>query len=97
MFHIVKSDRWIGYAALICAVVVFPADRILDSVDLEARGGLIPFFIFIILSPLGLYFALRGVFVGHWPSRVCAGVALVFFVWLVYSFIMELAGMKTSA
>jgi prepilin signal peptidase PulO-like enzyme (type II secretory pathway) len=97
MFHIVKSDRWIGYAALICAVVVFPANRTLDSVDPAAQGGLIPFFIWLFLTPLGLYFALRGVFVGHWPSRVCAGVALVFFIWLVYSYIMEVAGMKTSA
>jgi uncharacterized membrane protein len=88
MVHIIKSDRWLGYAALVCAAIVILVPWLIQ------RESLAVVFVVYCLGPFGLFLALRGVFVGRWPSRICAGVALIFFGWLLYSFIAALMSAK---
>jgi hypothetical protein len=89
MVHILNSDRWLGYAALICAVTVFLALRMMTP------DAMAPVFIYVCLGPLGLYLAFRGVFVGRVTSRGCAGIALAYLGWLLYSQIYTLATVKS--
>jgi hypothetical protein len=84
MIHILKSNRWTGYAALICAAVVTS----LLWIDAHAHGETLAAIMTVYcLAPLGAYFAVRGLFVGSLPSRICSGLALVFFGWMLYSLI----------
>ena len=81
--HIIKSERWLGYAALVCAVAVFFLLRIIQPDGLRASVT------DVILGPLGLGLALYGLFRGSsLPSRICAGIALVYFGWLGCSWVM---------
>jgi len=80
MTHIIKSDRWLGYGALICAIAVIIS---VSNAKLPAgQAGLLPVIICICLGPLGFYLSMRGVFVGSWLSRVIAGLALIYFGWM---------------
>jgi hypothetical protein len=93
MTHIVKSDRWLGYGALICAVAVIFS---FSNAKLPAgQAGLLPVIICVCFGPLGFYFSLRGVFVGRWPNRVFAGLALVYFgywaLWIIHDLLTPLA------
>jgi hypothetical protein len=80
MIYITKSDRWLGYTALVCA-----ATAILMFWNI--RHELLAVAVMVCLGPFGLYLALRGLFVGSWLSRICAFVALAAFGWLTYMFI----------
>jgi hypothetical protein len=92
MIHILKSDRWLGYAALVCAVVVTLLGW-LDAYLSRGQSALVVIPIYC-LSPLGAYLAIRGLFGGSVSNRVCAGLALLFFVWIAYSLIMALNAAK---
>ena len=92
MIHILKSDRWLGYAALVCAVAV----TLLDLLDAHFSHGpsasvVIPIYL---LSPLGAYLAIRGLFGGSAANRICAGLAVLYFAWVACSVIMALNAAK---
>ena len=73
MAHTSKIDRWLGFAALICAAVVFIACRTMTP------DGLALIFVYCCFLPLGLFLALRGLFVRCLSCRIPAGVALIYF------------------
>jgi hypothetical protein len=79
MAHAFNSDRWLGYAALVCVALVIAVPR---------SGFLSADLLFVLtasLAVLGLYCGLRGAFLGGWLSRVCAGLSMVFWIWVIYS------------
>jgi hypothetical protein len=88
MTHILKSDRWLGYAALVLAAVVILTPFIFR------RDALVGFIDIYCLGPVGLYLSIRGLFVGHLPCRICAGLALVVFGWLLYSLIVTFSSVR---
>jgi hypothetical protein len=92
MIHILKSDRWLGYAAFVCAIAVTLLG-LLDTQFSRGQSALVVIPIYC-LSPLGAYLAIRGLFGGSVANRVCAGLALLFFVWLAYSLIIALNAAK---
>jgi hypothetical protein len=75
MIKIHKSDGWTGYAALICASVLTLVPLAIDFRRQDVAGLVFA----ICFGIFGLYFALRGLFLGSLPNRICAGVALVYF------------------
>jgi len=81
MIHMFKSDRWVGYAALTCAALVFLATRFYRGQE--------PLYIlaFISLLVFGIYCGVRGLFSGTWLNRICAGLSMVYWSWIVYSFL----------
>ena len=74
MAHDFKSDRWAGYAALFCAAIatLFP---------FIFNGTSFVIYLTYCIGPIGLYLAVRGVFIGPMPSRVCAGIAFFIIAW----------------
>ena len=88
MTHALNSDRWLGYATLICVVltVVMPRCAFLPE-DMR-------FALAASVAVLGLYCGLRGVLLGRWLSRACAGVSLVFWVWLLYSLMLAFRSVR---
>jgi hypothetical protein len=79
MVHIYKSDRWSGYASLICAVTVFLVPWVFDLRNHDLAGLAFA----ICFGTFGLFCALRSLRLGSLPNRICAGVALVFFAWIL--------------
>jgi len=71
MIHILKSDKWFGYGALICVVFVFLTPWIVGVPEPTFSGYLIVGLIYG-LVPVGFCLSLRGVFVGNWLNRICA-------------------------
>jgi hypothetical protein len=88
MTHILKSDRWLGYAALAFAAVViltpliFRGDALIGFIDVYCLG------------PVGLYLSIRGSFVGRMPCRICAWLALGIFGWLLYSLVVTFSSVR---
>jgi len=80
MLYITRNDEWLGYGALICAASVALLSWLIRQEFMAAT-------FMICLEPLGLYLAVRGMFFGRWPGRVCAGVAFLILAWSVYAFI----------
>lgn len=78
MIKIHKSNGWTGYAALICAAVLTLVPLAFDFRRQDVAGLVFT----ICLGIFGLYFALRGLFLGSLPNRICAGVTLVYFAWI---------------
>jgi hypothetical protein len=81
MTHTFKSGRWLGYAALTCAALLFCATRF--------RPGPEPLYLLALISLLvfGIYCGVRGLFSGAWLNRICAGVSVVYLIWMVYFFL----------
>lgn len=79
MTHMFKSNRWLGYAALICAALMFLTSRF--------RLGSEPLHVLAVISlfMFGIYCSVRGLFSGPWFNRICAGLAMVYWGWIVYS------------
>jgi hypothetical protein len=88
MTHIVKSERWLGYAALLCAafVVIVPRFSIYSQ----------PFFgaAVICVAVLGVYSGMRGFFVGSKLSRVCAALTWPYWAWIIFSLLVALMRAK---
>ena len=78
MVHELKSDRWLGYAALICATIVIAVVRFAPPSIVASN------IVLISVGPCGLYLAIRSVLIGNMSNRICAGFALVFLGWLIY-------------
>ncbi len=81
MPHMFKSSRWLGYAALTCAALMFFATRF--------HLGPEPLYILALISLLvfGIYCGVRGLFSGTWLNRICAGISLVYLIWMVFLFL----------
>jgi len=81
MTHMFKSDRWLGYAALTCAALIFLATRF--------RPGPEPLYVLALISLLvfGICCGVRGLFSGTWLNRICAGLSVVYLTWRVYFFL----------
>ena len=79
-----KSGRWLGYAALTCGVLLFFATR-LHLGQLRQQ----PLYILALISLLvfGIYCGVRGLFSGTWLNRICAGISLVYLMWMVFLFL----------
>ena len=92
MTHIFKSNRWLGYAALVSAAAVI-ALCLVDSHFSRGQSLTVVSLIYC-LSPLGAYFAIRGLFGGSVANRICAGLALLYFVWMIYSVVVALNAAK---
>ena len=72
MTRALENDGWLGYAALACAAIIVAASRFgMVSEPIRALVG-------ISVIVFGVYCAVRGVFCGRLPSRLCAGLALLF-------------------
>jgi len=71
-------DTWLGYAALFSVALIAVASRF--SAGSEAVRAVIG----ISLTVFGVYCAVRGVFVGGIPARICAGLSLVFWCFIAY-------------
>ena len=84
MAHFLQSEKWIGYAALCFAVLVILAFRFHFGTTLAG----------VCLVPLGFYCGVRGLFVGPWYGRVCAGLSMV--VWLLGAYGILVAMSKVS-
>jgi hypothetical protein len=78
MTHVFHSDKWLGYAALACSALMLLQWRFWGGSE---TGRVI---IIVCLFVFGAYCAVRGMFTGRWPSRLCAGLSTIFWVWLVY-------------
>jgi hypothetical protein len=81
MTHTFKSTKWLGYAALTCAALLFFATRL--------RPGPEPLYILAIISlfVFGIYCGIRGLFSGTLFNRVCAGASVFFLIWMVLFFL----------
>jgi len=88
MTHILKSDRWLGYGALISIALLFVVPRLSDTSQPALETALMGVAVF------GLFAGLRGVFVGGKLSRVCAGLTWPFWAWMIYSLISALTRAK---
>ena len=80
MTHTFKSGGWLGYAALISAVLLFLATRLHLRPELSLLA-------LISLPVFGIYCGVRGLFRGTGLSRICAGLSVVYFIWMVYFFL----------
>ena len=83
-----RTNRYFGYGALICAVFTV----VLLSVDRFAWS--LPYVLFV-LAPLGLYLAIRGLFVGTRFGRGCAMLSFVVWIGLIYNVIVSMAAVRT--
>jgi len=88
MTHLFQSGRWMGYAALICAVLMFLVSRF--SPGLDPLHGLVV----ITLLVFGLYCGVRGLFVGAWLSRICAGLSMLYWGWMFLVFLTALSKIR---
>jgi hypothetical protein len=89
MTHILKSNRWLGYAAPVSIVLFLTLPLVLSPfidtsspVMATALLGLVVF---------GLFAAVRGLFVGSKWSRICAGLAWPFWAWALHSLVAALS------
>jgi len=78
MIAALQNDKWLGYAALFAVALITIASRF--SVGSEPVRAVVG----ISLMVFGVYCAIRGVFVGNIPSRICAGLSLVFWSFIAY-------------
>ncbi len=81
MTHTLQSARWLGFAALTCAALLFFATRL--------RPGPEAWYLLAIISLLvtGIYCGVRGLFSGTWFNRICAAFSVVYLIWMVYFFL----------
>jgi hypothetical protein len=79
MTHAFRNDKWLGYAALACSALMLLQWRL--GVGSESCRVVIALSLFVV----GAYCAVRGMFIGRWPSRLCAGLAVLFWAWALYS------------
>ncbi len=81
MTHMFKSNKYLGYTALSCAALIFLATRL--------RPGPEPLYILalICLLVVGIYCSVRGLFSGTWSNRICAGLSVVWLIWMVLLFL----------
>ena len=89
MTHAFHSDKWLGYAALACAALMLLQWRL--AVGSESGRVIIALSLFV----LGAYCAVRGMFIGRWPSRLCAVLAVLFWVWVLYVLAAALRAVRT--
>ena len=85
MTHAFHSDKWLGYAALGCVAALAVLSR---TVGFGSDAGRVV--VGLCLFVLGAYSAVRGMFMGGWPSRVCAGLSVLLWVWVVFSIVAAL-------
>jgi hypothetical protein len=84
--RIYSSDRWGGYASLMCAIVATCAPWAFDYRTQELTRSII----FLCFGLLGFYFALRGWRRGSLPCKICARLSLVYFVWCLCGIIVAI-------
>jgi hypothetical protein len=89
MIHAFHSDKWLGYAALACAALMLLQSRLAVG---SVSGRVI---IALSLFVLGTYCAVRGMFIGRWPNRLCAALAVLFWVWMLYLLAAALRVVRT--
>ena len=82
-------DKWLGNAALACCALMLLQWRL--GVGSETGRVIIALSLFV----LGTYCAVRGMFMGRWPSRLCAGVAVLYWAWVLYSLAAALRVVRT--
>jgi hypothetical protein len=91
MKQILKSDKWIGYAALACAALVAITQKI---VLVSGFVHVVHVMFIVCFGVFGLYCGVRGIFVGGRLSRICAGFSMLFWAWLIYTIIVVLMPVK---
>jgi hypothetical protein len=78
-----KSGRWLGYAALTCVLLLFLATRLNLG---QLRQESLYILALISLLVFGIYCGVRGLFSGTWWNRICAGISLVYLIWMLFLF-----------
>jgi len=81
MIQTFKSGRWLGYTALTCAALLFFVTHL--------HLGPEPLYILalIFLLVFGIYCGVRELFIGTWLNRICAGLSVIYLIWMVYIFL----------
>jgi hypothetical protein len=74
--RIPESERWVGVAASVCALLA------LEAVFANASN------VAILISPLGIYCSLLGLLVGGALNRVCGVLSMLIWLWLAITLLL---------
>ena len=84
MIHAFHSDRWLGYAALVfVALAILLRELTFGPQSVRVVLG-------VCLLVFGSYSAVRGMFIGGRPCRICAALSSLFWAWVLYLIFMAL-------